>query len=165
EELRALTKRVDMLSGEMGNLRGDMLEMQYRQRAFSFFGKIVSRVKVVDLQEVWDRLNEHLSEEQLDNLLELDLLLAGRLKAAWAARIGVDEVWLAVEVSAVVDRQDVERAWERAALLRRAGLQALAVAAGHRWTEGAEKEAERKGVVLQKDGQIKFVEQALGAIS
>ncbi|MCS7010111.1 MAG: hypothetical protein NZL98_01915, partial [Anaerolineales bacterium] len=135
---------------------------QYRQRAFSFFGKIVSRVKVVDLQEVWDRLKEQLGEEELDHLLALDLLLSGRLNLPWAARIGVDEVWLAVEVSAVVDRQDVERAWERAALLRRAGLQALAVAAGHRWTQGAEQVAERKGVILQKDGQIKFVEQALG---
>ncbi|MCS7010193.1 MAG: hypothetical protein NZL98_02335, partial [Anaerolineales bacterium] len=161
EELRALTRRVDGLTGEVGNLRGDMLEMQYRQRAFSFFGKIVSRVKVVDLQEVWDRLKEHLDEEELDHLLALDLLLSGRLNLPWAARIGVDEVWLAVEISAVVDRQDVERAWERAALLRRAGLQAFAVAAGHRWTEGAEQEAERKGVMLQKDGHIKFIEQAL----
>ncbi|MDW8227167.1 MAG: hypothetical protein RMJ60_05155 [Anaerolineales bacterium] len=161
EELHALTRRVDGLTGEVGNLRGDMLEMQYRQRAFSFFGKIVSRLKVVDLQEVWEELEAHLSEEELDKLLELDLLLAGRLKAAWAARSGSDEVWLAVEISAVVDRQDVERAWERAALLRRAGLPVLAVAAGHRWTQGAEQVAEHKGVVLQKDGQIKFVEQAL----
>ncbi|MCX7754312.1 MAG: hypothetical protein N2117_03575, partial [Anaerolineales bacterium] len=42
EELRVLTRRVDKLTGEVGNLRGDMLEMQYRQRAFGFFGRMVS---------------------------------------------------------------------------------------------------------------------------
>ncbi|MCS6910059.1 MAG: hypothetical protein NZM11_05750, partial [Anaerolineales bacterium] len=163
EELRTLTKRVDKLSGELGNLRGDMLEMQYRQRAFGFFGQIVSRVRVVDLQEIWPELEQRLTEQELEALLSLDILLSGRLKAGWAAQAGVSDVWLAVEVSGVVDVEDVQRVWKRAELLHRAGFWTLAVAAGNQWTEGAKQEAAEKGVVLQRDGQIEFVEQAVAA--
>ncbi|MCS6993771.1 MAG: hypothetical protein NZP74_08050 [Anaerolineales bacterium] len=163
EELRVLTRRVDKLTGEVGNLRGDMLEMQYRQRAFGFFGRMVSRVRVVDLQEIWSELEQRLTEQEMEALLSLDILLSGRLKAGWAAQAGVSDIWLAVEVSGVVDVEDVRRAWKRAGLFHRAGFWTLPVAAGNQWTEGAREEAAEKGVVLQRDGQLEFVEQALEA--
>ncbi|MCS7009919.1 MAG: hypothetical protein NZL98_00940, partial [Anaerolineales bacterium] len=49
-----------------------------------------------------------------------------------------------------------------AELLHRAGFWALAVAAGHEWTKRAMQEAAEKGVVLQRDGQIEFIEQGGG---
>ncbi|MCX7607910.1 MAG: hypothetical protein N2049_01640 [Anaerolineales bacterium] len=89
EKLGVLTKRVDKLSGEVRNLRGDMLEIRYRQRAFGFFGRIVSRVRVVDWQEIWSELEQRLTEPELEDLLSLDILLSRHLKAGWAAQAGV----------------------------------------------------------------------------
>ncbi|MCS7010129.1 MAG: hypothetical protein NZL98_02005, partial [Anaerolineales bacterium] len=93
-----------------------------------------------------------------------DMLLEGQLKTKWKAGVDVSRVWLAVEISGVVDAGDVQRAWERAELLRWAGFLALPVAAGRRWTEGAQREAVEKGVVLQMDGQVEFVEEALAIV-
>ena len=70
-------------------------------------------------------------------------------------------VWLAVEVSAVVDSHDVERALRRAAALRQAGYRAIPAVAGEQATEEAEQEARAHKVVLFRDGWASFWEEAL----
>ncbi|MCX8062758.1 MAG: hypothetical protein N3D16_09250, partial [Anaerolineales bacterium] len=73
EKLQKLTDRVDLISIQVDELRGDMLEIRYRQRAFSYFGRIISRAQVVDLQEIWpDKIEPNLSEEERNDLLLLD---------------------------------------------------------------------------------------------
>ena len=73
----------------------------------------------------------------------------------------IAEVWLAVEVSAVVDRGDVERAVRRAGHLRNAGYLALPAVAGEQATEGAEDQAQRQGAVMILDGTVALWDQAL----
>ncbi|MGC8779758.1 MAG: hypothetical protein ACP5UQ_02740, partial [Anaerolineae bacterium] len=74
------------------------------------------------------------------------------------------EVWLAIEVSAVVDRNDVERARRRAVLLRKAGMAAIPVAAGEEITDGARQLARGENVVLLQDGQRLFWDEALADV-
>ena len=92
-------------------------------------------------------------------MLRLDLLVRGRLRGA----ADEPEVWLAVEVSAVVNGHDVERASRRARLLRKAGFPAIPVAAGEEITEDAEDLAKIERVALMRDGSILFWEEALEA--
>lgn len=76
------------------------------------------RAQVVPLQELEAELEERLIDEEMNELRPLDLLARGRLNRKAPPAI---ELHLALEVSAVVDRNDVERAKQRAAILRRAG--------------------------------------------
>ena len=81
-----------------------------------------------------------------------------------AGRRVVDDLWLAVEVSTVVDRSDVERARRRAAALRTAGYKAVAVVAGHdRTADAADRAAEAQVVVFQ-NGSIDNWDSALSQV-
>ncbi len=165
EQMQKLTERVNSMTDELSELRGDMLEMRYRQRAFSYFGKIVSRAQVVDLQEIWsDKIEPRLNAEEREDLLSLDLLVRGRLNRALEERTGIVELWLAVEVSGVVDQNDVRRVKRRADLLGKAGLTVLPIAAGREATRGAVALASEMGVILQKDGGLFYVEEAVAQL-
>ena len=61
------------------------------------------------------------------------------------------QVILAIEVSWLAEKHDVERAIARAGILRRIGLQALPVVAGVNWVDGLKEEALREGVVMVND--------------
>jgi len=59
-----------------------------------------------------------------------------------------------MEVSWRVEPRDVERAAERAAILRKAGLKVLPVAAGQEWPDDVETLAREKKVIVLRDGSI-----------
>ena len=69
-------------------------------------------------------------------------------------------MWLAVEISGVVDRYDVERDRRRAGYRNKAGYEALPAVTGEDTTKGAEKIA-RDSVLMILDGWIEGWEQAL----
>jgi len=164
-ELAELQKQTEIqmqrLTNRMGQIVGDLLEIKYRDKPFSYFGRIVRRARVVDLAEVEDWLSERLSEEQLFDLFQLDLLVRGQIRQPVGERKEHPEVWLAIEVSSVVDGEDVQRVARRAEILRQAGLPVLAVAAGSNLTPEARELARTKGVALQADGQLELLEEAL----
>jgi hypothetical protein len=86
----------------------------------------------------------------LAEVLLADLILTGRLPTP----AGLLEIWVVLEVSATVDRGDVERAQRRAAFLRQARYPAVAVAGGREATAGARQVAGEGGVALLLDGRI-----------
>lgn len=92
-------------------------------------------------------------------MLRLDLLVNGRPRHQPDA----PEIWLAVEVSSVVDQGEVDRAARRAGLLRRAGYRAVPAVAGEQMTRGAEEAARSQNVALVQDGQVVFWDEALDA--
>ena len=166
EKIETLTTHMDTLATAHGRLEdrvgkmiGQMLELLYAKRAGAYFGRFLRRVQVVETHSLEDRLESELSPGEFNDLLLLDLLVKGRLRHAPEER----EVWLAVEISATVDRTDVERAARRARLLRKAGYQAIPVAAGEKTTLGAEEAARLEKVALMRDGVISFWEEALKA--
>jgi myosin heavy subunit len=164
EAQKRTEQQVQRLTDRMGQMAGDLLEIKYRDKPSSYFGRIVRQARLVDLADVEAMLGERLSDEQLFDLLQLDLVVHGQLRQFKGKRKEQPEVWLAIEVSAVVDREDVERAERRAEILRQAGLPVLAVAAGGNLTLGALELAQAKGVVLQADGRLEFLEEALAKL-
>jgi chromosome segregation ATPase len=158
EQISNLTDRMDRFGFEQDKQKGDRLERQYREKPFAYFGRILRRARVVPLQEIEEDLEQRLTEEELDELRPLDLLVRGRLHNQ--AQVS-DDVWLALEVSAMVDRNDVERAQRRGAILRRAGYLAVSGVAGEGFTQGGVEAAQEEKVVLFRNGTVQFWEEAL----
>ncbi len=148
ETLNKLIQRVDRIEVKLGGLVGDNLERKYRERAFAFLGQVLRPVHSVPLQDLLPQLEARLTEAEVDELLPLDVLLRGQVRHLPSR----PEIWLAMEVSAVVDQSDVERAVNRARLLNKAGLRAMPAAAGEEFTEGARLLAIRQRVLLLQDG-------------
>lgn len=160
QTVEQLALRTKTMQERMDALIGDHLERRYRERAHAYFGRALRQVQVVSWIQVEERLEERLSEQEMDDLRSLDLLVHGRPKEA---SIG-DELWLAVEVSKVVDRIDVERALRRAAMLRKAGYPTIPVVAGEEYTVGSDEAARETGVVFVQDGAMRFWDEALGRV-
>ena len=160
ERLANLIKVVEGIQDTVGALKGRQLEITYRERAGAYFGPLLRRLRVLAPHEIEDDLEANLSAEEFRDLLQLDLLVSG-----WPRHLpAVPQVWLAVEVSGVIDRNDVRRAIRRAGYLRKAGYKALPAVAGEQATRGAEEIAEDEGVLLVLDGWARFWEQALGQV-
>lgn len=161
EELAEAQRRTEevvrKLADRQSSLVGDQLERRYRERAFAYFGRILRQVQVVSLQELQADLEGRLSEAELEDLLLLDVLVRGQA----AGQPDAPQVWLALEVSAIVDRNDVKRALERAALLRKAGYVAIPAVAGEEVTSGGQEAARSQAVLLLQDGRRWFWEEAL----
>jgi hypothetical protein len=157
-----MDKRMQRMEGRLGNVEGWQLEHNYREKAYSYFGRVLRNVKVVPLQDLEEQLQAHLSPKELYDLIPLDLLVRGRPRN----QTDVLDVWLAIEVSTTIDRSDVERAQRRAALLRQAHFPAIPTVAGEEITAGAQELLEEDGgVLLIQDGHIEFWEDALTAVS
>jgi hypothetical protein len=159
-----LTERVDQLTEsqqrlaegqqrleiQMGEVRGWTLEQRYRTHAPAYFGRLLRQVQPADIGRLAESLRERLEEQELAEVLLADLILTGRSPTP----PGPSEIWVVLEVSATVDRSDVERAQRRAALLRQARYPTVAVAGGREVTAGARQAAGEGGVALLLDGRI-----------
>ena len=156
-----LVKSQKQIVDTVGGMKGRMLEITYRERVVSYFGRMLRRPHVVSINDLWDTLENRLSKFELDDLLELDLLVQGRPRE----RPELGDVWLAVEVSSVVDKGDVERAQRRAALLCKAGFRAAPLVAGEAQTQGATGLGETAPIVVMVDGHSEGWEAALAALA
>ncbi|MCS6863372.1 MAG: hypothetical protein NZT92_23950, partial [Abditibacteriales bacterium] len=159
EQVRVLTEGLQRLTDTVGGLKGWVLERIYAERAGAYFGRLLRRVRVVEVHTLEDMLETALTPEEFQDLLLLDLLVNGRVRRA----PGEPEVWLAVEVSGVVDQSDVERAVRRAGLLRKAGYHAVPVVAGEGATQQGQEAAQAQQVAVVQDGQVVFWERAVAA--
>ncbi|MGB9871871.1 MAG: hypothetical protein ACPLYD_09405, partial [Anaerolineae bacterium] len=157
-EAQARTEaQVWRLTDREGELRGRMLEFSYYQKAGSYFGPFLRRPRAVLPVEIEEQVEKHLLQEEFRELLAVDLLVSGYPRY----RPEAPQVWLVVEVSATVDRNDVERARRRAGILRKAGLRAIPAVAGEDATIGAMEMAEAHKVLMLQDGRALFWEEAL----
>ena len=161
EELRRLAIRVDSLSADVetlkrdvAELKGDSLERRYRERAPSYFGRLLKGIRVLsfeDLAALADRGVEEgiISMEEREELLQADVVLRG---IRWEDGM---ETYLVVEVSWGVGVGDVERAYRRAAVMRRLGVgEAAAAVAGRSIAPEAEELTHERGVIAVIDGGI-----------
>lgn len=157
DKVAKLTESMDRLTDKVARLDGRVLETTYREKAGAYFGPLLRRLRVVSPHSLEDSLEAILSHEEFRDVLLLDLLISGQPRH----RPQMSEVWLAVEVSVVVDAEDVARAQRRAALLRRAGYRAIPAVAGESITQGAEAEAGLHKVAVLQDGRSLLWEEAL----
>ncbi len=157
KRLDDLIQVVGGMQDTLGAVKGRQLELTYKERAGTYFGPLLRRVRVVSPIEIEDDLETHLSAEEFRDLLLIDLLVRGRPRHISDA----PQVWLAVEVSGVIDRHDVERAQSRAGYMRKAGYITLPAVAGEDITQGAKKMVQEDGVLLVMNGWTSSWEQAL----
>ena len=155
--MAALAQSQKKMQDILGDLQGRSLEGAYRDKAYAYFGRILRRPQVISLRGLEDTLERGLSLDEFVDVLWMDLLIKGRPRG----RPEATEVFLAVEVSVVVDSTDVQRAGRRAGLLRKAGYPAVPVVAGERVTPDAEDEAQTQGVTVLLDGRVLNWEAAL----
>jgi len=137
---------------DIGELKGLTKEWYYRDRVAAIFGRLLTAGQDAT-QEVIRRLRaaqqaNRLSAEEYQSVLDADLLWSGKL---WETG---EEVILVLEASWKVHENDVERAVQRAEVLRRAGLKALPVTAGEEWPEQVEALALRERAVITRDGRV-----------
>jgi len=115
--LQALVETVRVLVKDVAALKGDNLERLYRDRAASYFARIVRRIRTVGPDQLGLLLDEavdagRITLEEREDVLQADVVVEGR-------RDG-ETVYLVVEVSWEVGYEDVERAVRRAGVLQRA---------------------------------------------
>lgn len=164
--LQKLIERVDKLADKQGQMLGKLLERDYADHAQAYFTDYLKRVRVVFPAQAFDDLTEEVMYERLSpaqrrQVARLDVILRAKLIAA----PGPDspDIWVAIEVSSVIDRNDVERVQERAAILRQIGLRVIPVVAGQDITRGASELLEHAPVFLLLDGKSEGWERALDA--
>ena len=164
EAIRQLTLRFEEAQqrndNQFADIRGKLLEIEYRNKIGAIFGGRLRKPRVVDAGDVWDMLRDQLGEAEIRRIVAADLIVRGGLLRAQ----GEGELWLVVEVSSVIDRNDVARAAERAALLRKAGLMVVPVVAGQRLTQGAVTLAEEFGVAIARNGGLDGWDKALAEV-
>jgi peptidoglycan hydrolase CwlO-like protein len=150
-DVRALVAAMQSAVDRLGELEGDSLERRYRERAAGLFQQIVTRIRVLDHQELALLLDDAvdagtLTPEEKAEVLRADVILRGRRDRR--------ETYVLAEVSAVIDAADVRRAAARARLLQRAvGAPVLPVVAGQRLADDAAHSARALDVWRLLDGQ------------
>ncbi|MBI4790084.1 MAG: hypothetical protein HY782_23870 [Chloroflexi bacterium] len=147
--LHDLAEAQKQLNDRVGHMLGDLLELRYREHAAGYFGGWLRHARAVAPVTLEDALETKLIHEDMLDVLRLDLLVNGR----WRAAQETPEVWLAVEVAAVLNEGDVARAWRRATLLRQAGYRAVPLVAGEEITPDGETSARLQKVGIVRDGQ------------
>jgi uncharacterized coiled-coil protein SlyX len=143
ETVLLLAQRLDTVAGRTDMALGELLELRAERRLSSWLGRFLRGLRVRPPGE-WEReFRPLLSPAAFDRLLDADLLARGRLTLD-----GQREVWLAIEVSRVIDAEDVARAHEWAQLLREVGLVAVPVVLGAALTGEAREAVERERVLF-----------------
>src|SRR6266516_854011 len=144
---------------QIGDLKGLSLERQYAHHAPPYFRKIVRRLHKLSSEELAVIVDDAVDAGQItpraaDDLVAADIVVRGRRTA------GQSDVYLVVEVSWGVGKDDVERAARRAAILAKLGIPTLAAVAGEFVTADAAELARTEGVWQVMDGRVIAPESA-----
>ncbi|MFQ3574507.1 MAG: hypothetical protein SNJ53_07740 [Thermodesulfovibrionales bacterium] len=148
KEVEMLKKDVETLKRDVADLKGDNYERKVREKAPSFFGKLLRKVKTINIEqyaEVLDDANERgeITDEERESALNIDVVVRGRIKETGK------EIILAGEVSITVDVKDVERASKRAEVFTRAfGQETIGVVIGQQITDEAKKASDNLAVLV-----------------
>ena len=149
EQVRQLTLRMDRFEGRSGNIEGRLYESNYRQNLPAHLAgalRNARRAFPADFVEIAQAFEQGaISEDDWDDVHRLDVLAVGR---AWRSQPGAPEKILAIELSLVVDRTDVERAARRAGVLQSSGLAAEPAVDGEAILDDAQRLADQLGVTV-----------------
>jgi hypothetical protein len=142
-----IAARMNRAEDRLGRLDGSMLELRYGDNLGNWFRQQLvrpQRLFIDDLEKLSAaRSRGEVSEEEVDRVALLDLVVSGKRRSN-----GHDDLLLAVEVSATVNLEDVERAHTAAETLKRAGYNAAAFVGGYSASEAAQRLARDLDVLL-----------------
>ncbi len=141
-----LTRRSDRTDGELGNIRGDLLEMKFDRNIGNWLRTWMRKPRKVEMDDL-DLLDSAVSkgsvtEQEAAQVAALDAVVQGR------DRVTMAEFMLAVEISQTINVDDIDRANTRAEILRRAGYDVRAFVLGYRITEQAADHAHGVGAIV-----------------
>ncbi len=148
KDVEQLKKDVEQLKRDVARLKGDNFKRKVREKAPSYFGRVLLRCRVISAEDFADLVDEafekgRITEEERLEALRLDVLVKGKLKES------KKEACLAAEVSLTVDVEDVERAARRTEILNRLmDCPVLPVVIGERVAERAFQKAEELKVIV-----------------
>lgn len=154
ERIEELTAAVEQLvavtqlhTDQVGALRGDILELRYwRNPARLIPHARLRRPRPVDLAELTllDDAEEQgiVTPAEAEAVSKVDLVVQGREGRGDAAA----EALVVVEISRTIRQADIERALQRAAILRKAGYNAYPAVAGQLVRDEDRERAEASGV-------------------
>ena len=137
--LQRLTIRTDSVVGRT-------LELQFRDRIASYLGLFMRRCRLVDPAQLLDTLEPHLDHRELGDVIRADAIATGLIDGKPSHVV--------VEVSAAADVDDIERARRRASLLRRAGLETVAIVACEAIAPESVAYAKQANVFVWLDGRM-----------
>ena len=153
DQIAALTRTVDTLVDDVGELKGDSLERRFREKASAYFGRLLRRPHVLTDDELGELLDDAvergvLTEGEYYEVTWADAIVRGRRRGDRAPVVAVAEVSWGVGIN------DVERAVRRADLLARLGFTTLPVVGGKAVTREAAELARQQGVWQLFDGRL-----------
>jgi len=149
QDVAVLKQDVAVLKQDVADLKGDNFVRVVRERAPSYFGRLIRKCKVVSIEEFAEVLEEAvdkktIEEEEKNEALRVDVVVTGVLKTEEDQK-----VIIAGEVSVTADANDVERAYKRAKIIGKAfGVSSMAVVIGRKYTEGAIDKSNQLGVII-----------------
>jgi hypothetical protein len=142
----ATDARLNRIEGRLGNHDGRFLELKYRDQVGSWFIDYLRRARAVSLQELEAVeaavADGRISRDEYRSLSDLDLIVAGTDPETRRDKL------IALEVSATINRDDVQRVADRADILRRAGYWVVPVVGGFRIAEPAARAAREREVAV-----------------
>ena len=152
QDVGVLKQDVGVLKQDVSTLKGDSLERKYRDTAAGIFGLYIRNGRDLTNQ-IADQLyaameTQIISEAELTQVLAADLLWGGE------ERKTKEPIILVMEASWLAEASDVVRAVARSAILRRIGLNALAVVGGKEWTDEARNLAKQSQAVTTTGGRV-----------
>lgn len=123
---RALQRVVEDLVKDVAILKGSDRERYYRERASAIFGRYLRKVRLVDMGDLLDEIEQkaELSPEEEEELLSADAIFTAVKKRAR------EPIYVVMEASWVVGSSDVNRAIRRAEILKRLGYPAVPAVGG-----------------------------------
>jgi len=161
QQLGRLAEDMANVKEDLADVKGYVLEQRYRTHAAAYFGTRYRNLRVIEPANL-RRVEEAYSEGQFTprewrSLNKLDALMRGTVGIGSSKR----EELLALEVSWIIDTDDVELAHERANLLRRLGYAVRAGVGGHDILESARNRARQLNVLAALDGNMDQDEEGL----
>ncbi len=148
QDVAVLKQEVKVLKNDVATLKGDVFEQKVRDKAATFFGKLLRRTRLITTEQYVDALDNALeggliTEQERDDAINADVVVRGRVKGTER------EVIVVCEVSNKVDLEDVERASRRAEITAKAYRQeAIGVVLGKEITERARESADKMAVLI-----------------
>jgi len=143
---QGIAQRMDRMDGRMGNIEGELLETRFDRNMTQWVLDYVQRpvrVYVDDLDAIATAVSGGLlTPDERREIAMLDSMVRGLDTGDG------EETVLAVELSATINSEDVERADSRRTLLKTAGVRARALVCGYGITQAAESMADDRGVLV-----------------
>ena len=127
-QLATLTQVVQSLGEEVGRhgnrldaVLGRTFEVQFRDRLTSYLGRLMRRGTLLRNDQVLDAIEQSIDAVEADEVLRADAIAAGVIDGVASHVV--------VEVSVTCHADDIDRAEQRAGILRKAGLVAVPLVA------------------------------------